>query len=109
MKEMAPDTPPEEEIEGGRSGDRLAEKRQIVRELAGAEPTERGPRGYFAPLVVRVVVFYLVVLNLFGAVIVGVLGIWGYLPTDLVARAIGSFAVLTSGGLAFYVINESFG
>ena len=109
MKEMAPDSPVEEEIEGGRSGDRLADKRQIVRELAGTEPTEQGPRGYFAPLVVRVVVFYLVVLNLLAAVIIGVLGIWGCIPTDLVARAIGSFAVLTGGGLAFYVINEYFG
>ena len=109
MEEMTPEGPPQEEIGGGTSGDGLAEKRRIVRHLADPELTERGPRGYFAPLVVRVVVFYLVALNLLAAVVVGVLGIWGYVPADLVVRAIGSFAVLTAGTLAFHAINEQVG
>ena len=108
MEKMTPDTPAEEET-GGASGGRLADKRQIVRDLSHPDKTEQTPKGYFSPSVVRVVVFYLVVVNLTAAAVVGVLGIWEQIPVDVVAKAISSFAVLLCGALAFYVINEHFG
>ncbi|HUW56778.1 MAG TPA: hypothetical protein VMZ92_09090 [Planctomycetota bacterium] len=109
MDGMTPETPPEEETEAGSKGGRLADKRRIVRDLGSPPGTEHEPKGYFAPSVVRVVVFYLIILNVLAAAVVGVLGIWEQIPVDVVAKAISSFAVLTCAALLFYAVNEHFG
>jgi len=85
------------------------QKKGLVRELASQIPYGRRLSGYVDPKIVRDCLFVLIVASLVAGTAVSVLGIWGYLEADVVARTLATIGVVVLGSLLFWLTNEVLG
>lgn len=66
-------------------------------------------RGYFSPVTIQCVAFYIITLCILGSVVACILAIWDFANTDTLWRLVSSFLVVGAGTGLFAYLNGFFG
>jgi len=90
---------------------RLENKRRIIRDLCESSINRDNPlkKGFFPASTVRMVVFYIITVNLVATAVFSLLGIWGILSDEEIWKVLSSFCVIIVASLMFLFVNQQFG
>jgi hypothetical protein len=79
------------------------------RDATPAGRPKRRSKGFFPPVVVRALCFYIISFCIVASVVVCILAIWDFTKKDSLWRLVASFVVVGAGTALFAVVNGVFG